>query len=186
MMVRMADTQPYRPRKRGYETMKDMLWSLGPIVVLIVAWVAFCGPQDDDVTVVDPASPIASAARGVDYDLLAPEPSDEWRTISAVVLKDGGTTTGLSLGYLTPTDAQARYVIASGSREEVLAEALGQSKPVDDPDGDATEIAGLSWVPVSTTSGRALVAEGDGFVVVVTGKASYAELRELAGSVHPA
>lgn len=184
----VADTQPYRPRKRGHESAKDMLWSLIPIVIAVIAFVYFCGPSEDQVTTVDPQVDISSAAREVDYSLVAPASlADKWQATSSVLVRDDDDrVSGLSIGYLTPDGATARYVISSGSRAAVLERALANADVVEDPDGAPTELAGLSWVPVSTTGGRAMVAEGEGFVAVVSGTAAYAELRELAGSLQPA
>lgn len=181
----MADTQPYRPRKRGYESAKDMLWSLIPIVVLVMAFVYFCGPRSQDATTVDPRPDITSVARAVDYPFVAPlSLSKQWKPTASTALKDDdGAMIGLSIGYLTPADDQARFVVSTGTREAVLKTALANAKPVTDPDGAAAELGELSWVPVRTSAGRALVAEGDGFIAVVAGTASYAELRELAGAV---
>ncbi|MFV0535167.1 MAG: DUF4245 domain-containing protein [Cumulibacter sp.] len=182
----MADTQPYRPRKRGYETIRDMLWSLIPIVVLILGFVYFCGPGDE-VTRVDPAGDIRAAADAVSYDLYAPHDlPDAWAPTSSVLLRDDDedkTILGLSIGYVTPDEDYARFVISSQGREETIDTALANANVIDDPDGEPAEMAGLTWVPMSTSAGRALVAEGSGFVVVIAGTAEYSELRELAGSV---
>jgi hypothetical protein len=184
----VADTQPYRPRKRGYETIRDMLWSLIPIVVLILAFVYFCGPGDEP-TRVDPTTDITSAADFVPYEMYAPaDLSDAWAPSSSVLLRDDSedkTILGVSIGYVTPNDDYARFVISSEGREETIDRALADASVLTDPDGPAAEMGGLSWIPVSTSAGRALVAEGSGFVAVVSGTASYSELRELAGSVKP-
>lgn len=183
----MADTQPYRPRQRGFETLRDMLWSLVPIVVLVIAFVYFCGPSE--VTRVDPSSDISSAAREVDYPLHAPQAlTDDWAPSSSVLVRaddEDRTVIGLSIGYVTPEDEYARFVISAESRDATLQRALGEAEVVTDPDGVAADMGQHSWVPVRTTTGRALVAEGSGYVVVVTGTASYEELRELAGAVQP-
>lgn len=184
----MADTQPYSPRKRGYETIKDMLWSLIPIVVLVLAFAYFCGPGDD-VTRVDPAGDIAGAAAVVPYQMHAPQGlADSWAPSSSVMLRDDSAekaVVGVSIGYVTPQDSFARFVISSQNRQQTLDRALADASVRTDPDGTPTELNGLQWVPVSTSAGRALVAEGPGFVAVVSGTASYGELRELAGAVKP-
>lgn len=184
----MADTQPYRPRKRGYETFRDMLWSLVPIVVLVLAFVYFCGPGDQ-VTRVDPATDVNSAAGVVPYQMHAPASLvDAWAPSSSVLLRDDSadeSILGVSIGYVTPDDDFARFVISSEGRQATIDRALADASVRTDPDGTPTQLGDLSWVPVSTSAGRALVAEGSGFVVVVSGTASYAELRELAGSVKP-
>lgn len=184
----MADTQPYRPRNRGYETIRDMLWSLVPIIVLILAFVYFCGPGDE-VQRVDPTTDVTSAARIVPYQMHAPEDlAEAWAPSSSVLLRDDSedeTVLGVSIGYVTPDDDFARFVISSEGRQETIDRALADADVLTDPDGTVAEMGGLQWVPVATSAGRALVAEGDGFVVVVSGTASYSELRELAGSVKP-
>lgn len=184
----MADTQPYRPRKRGYETIRDMLWSLVPIVVLVLAFVYFCGPSDEPNRV-DPAVDITSAAGVVPYEMRAPANLTEaWAPSSSVLLRDDSeekTVLGVSIGYVTPDDDYARFVISSESRSQTIDRALADASVLTDPDGTPTEMGGLDWVPVSTSAGRALVAEGPGYVVVVSGTAAYSELRELAGSVQP-
>ncbi|WP_153504271.1 DUF4245 domain-containing protein [Cumulibacter manganitolerans] len=182
----MADTQPYRPRKRGFESFKDMMWSLIPIVVLVLGFVYFCGPRDSQVSTVDPRGDVRGAAQVVGYPLVAPDSlSEDWRSTASTLLRKDGDVVGVSIGYRTPKDQLARYVISSGTRDEVIGTALADAKVRTDPDGSAVELAGLGWVPVRTTAGHALVAQGEGFVAVVAGTASYAELRELAGAVQP-
>lgn len=165
-----------------------MLWSLIPIVVLVLAFVYFCGPGDE-VTRVDPTTDVSSAAGNVPYAMHAPQNlSDAWAPSSSVLLRsddEDQTILGVSIGYVTPDDDYARFVISSENRTATIGRALAEASVLTDPDGSPTELSGLSWVPVSTSAGRALVSEGSGFVMVVSGTASYAELRELAGSVQP-
>lgn len=165
-----------------------MLWSLIPIVVLVLAFVYFCGPGDE-VTRVDPTTDISGAAGAVPYQMHAPaDLSDAWAPSSSALLRaddQDRTILGVSIGYVTPGDDYARYVISSEGRQQTLDRALADASVLTDPDGTPTELGGLAWVPVSTSGGRALVAEGTGFVAVVSGTATYTELRELAGSVEP-
>ena len=192
----MADTQPYRPKKRGYETAGDMLRSMLPIVIIVLVFAAFCVPRGSQRDPrIDPAPDIIAAADAVDFDVVAPEGlSDEWVATSSRLLRagdsEGGDPEGLSIGYVSPQEDYALFTIRQGLRAEVLATAVKPAEVTEDPAGDPLELAGRQWVPITTSEGDGYVnvtGEGENAVVIVlSGTADAAELRELAGSLAPA
>lgn len=189
----MADTQPYRPKKRGYETAGDMLRSMLPIVIIVLVFAAFCVPRGSQRDPrIDPAPDITAAADAVDFEVVAPEGlSQEWVPTSSRLLRAGdseaGDPEGLSIGYVSPQEDYALFTIRQGLRAEVLATAVKPAEVTEDPAGDPLELAGRQWVPITTSEGEGYVnvtGEGENAVVIVlTGTADAAELRELAGSL---
>ncbi|GAB3305547.1 DUF4245 family protein [Epidermidibacterium keratini] len=192
----MADTQPYRPKKRGYETAGDMLRSMLPIVIIVLVFAAFCVPRGSQRDPrIDPSVDITSAAQAVDFEVVAPDGlSDEWVPTSSKLLRAGdaesGQPNGLSIGYISPAEDYALFTIRQGLRAEMLSAAVDPADVTKDPAGDPVEIAGREWTPITTSEGDGYVnVSGEGetaVVIVLSGTADAAELRELAGSLAPA
>lgn len=189
----VADTQPYRARKRGSETATDMARSLIPVTILILLFVAFCAPKGGDpVRVVDTSDDIRSAAEFLDFPLPAPSGlAKQWRPTSSGLLRDstavGAAPVGLSIGYVTPKDTFARYSVRQGTPSVVLRQSVDSADIRDNPSGPTVEIGGRTWTPFTTSGGRGYYsATGTGsssVVLVVAGGAADAELRTLAGSL---
>ena len=172
-------------KKRGRETVRDMLLSLAVVLAVVIVIFVFTRPTGDDaVKVVDPDPTIRAATAAADYDLVAPRGLvADWRTTSATFDTDGETggetETELRLGYVTPADDFALYVQSDRSYDEVLEQELR------DPEQTGEEtIAGESWERYRTRGDElALVHRHPDSTLVVTGNASLAELRELAESI---
>lgn len=189
----MADTQPYRPKKRGFETAKDMAWSLGPILVLVVVFAYFIFPSGGDaVRVVDASSDISNMAEYADFPIIAPSGlSKQWRPTSSNLLRDDASSdsppTGLTIGYVTPEDKFARFTIQKGARSKIVQSAVNGADVTKDPDGEAITVNGRQWTPITTSKGGGFVnVQGSGataIVTVVAGGASTAELSALVTSL---
>lgn len=194
-MACVADTQPYRPRKRGFETMADMLRSLVPIAIVVLGLAYFCDARGGDaVHTIDPTGDIVSAAQYGDFAVVAPKGlSKGWRPTSSGLLRndnsDTGTPVGLTIGYVTPKTQFARFTVRLGDPQIVLYKSVDDASIDKMPSGDPVVINGQSFIPFDTNKGRGLYATtGTGEMSVSTilvGSASMAELTELAKSLQP-
>lgn len=169
-------------------TAGNMLRSLVPLVVIclvIVAWTAFRQSEDVGVREVDPASTVQLAAARASYQVLVPTGLDEgYRTTSARTdagNADTGDPVTLELGYLTPLEEYAGFVVSDDRSADPVAAVL------DDAEGtDTVELGGRTWTRSTTTRGeRLLYAEQDGLTVLVTGSAGDEELETIAAAVRP-
>jgi hypothetical protein len=168
---------------------KNMLRSLAPLVLICLAlvwWNALRAPSGDPVREVDPSSTVQLAAARADYPLLVPAGlSDDFRPTSARTdagdAAEGDPVT-LELGYLTPSEEYAGFVVSDdpegGPLRAVLAGATEEG---------TVDVAGQTWTRSTTEDGEtALSREVDGDVtVVVTGSASDDELETVASAVRP-
>jgi hypothetical protein len=166
----------------------NMIRSLVPLVVLcllLVAWQAFRASEEETVREVDPASTVRLAAQRADYPLVAPTGlPEDYRPTSARTdagLAAEGDPVTLEIGYLTPSEEYAGFVVSDDLRAEPVSDVLDGStgeEPVD--------VHGEPWTRVTTERGEtALTREDGGVVVVVTGSASDDELRAVAAAVSP-
>ena len=166
----------------------NMLRSLLPLVViclLIVAWTTWRQSGDERVQTVDPSSTIQLADARADYPVLAPAGlPDDYRVTSARTdagKAEEGDTVTLEIGYLTPSDEYAGFVVSddpgAGPVVDVVADGEEQGE---------VEIRGETWQQLTTGRGEtAFVREVDGLTVAVTGSASDDELRTVAAAVEP-
>lgn len=169
----------------GKLTWANMLRSLLPLVVIVLALAYFCSPQDQDPVVeIDPSNSISYAASLTEISLPVPELAESWRPTSVDVT---GPTDGqrgpvtLTIGYVTPSVEFARYIVSTDPSSELIEDLLtdGQSA------GEA-RLAGQTWEEFTTSRGEPLYLRNDGELrLVVTGSASQDELSTLAGSLTP-
>lgn len=170
-----------RDRPRGFETVGDMVRSLGLVLVLVALFMlGLPRPHREAVTVVDYSLELAQARRAAPYPVLAPSGlSPRWRATSVRLSGEGGATRW-HLGFVTPDDEYAALEQSNeGGDFEARMTAAGA------PDGTSS-VAGRGWERRLRTSKeqRSLVLRSGGVVTIVTGTASYAELEALAASLH--
>jgi hypothetical protein len=164
----------------------NMLRSLLPLVViclLIVAWVAFRQSGDVGVRTVDPSTSVQLAAARAGYPVSAPAGlDDDYRPTSARTdagnAGDGDPVT-LEIGYLTPSEEFAGFVVSDDPRAAPLVDVLGGAV-----EKGTVDIAGESWTRSTTEQGEtALSRQADGATVVVYGSAPDDELTTVAAAV---
>ena len=87
----------------------------------------------------------------------------------------------LEIGYVTPSEEFAGFVVSDDRRADAVASVL------DDAVQEGTaDLGGQPWTRSTTEKGEtALSRESDGVVVVVTGSASDDELETVAAAVAP-
>jgi hypothetical protein len=166
----------------------NMVRSLLPLVViclLLVGWQAFRSGPDVGVRTVDPSSTVQLAAARAGYEVLVPTGLDEdYRSTSARTdagdAREGDPVT-LEIGYLTPSEEFAGFVVSDDRGADPVAAVLDGAQ-----DRGTVDVGGESWTRSTTADGEtALTREADGVTVLVTGSAPDEELRTVAESVRP-
>lgn len=170
-------------RARGFETVGDMVRSLG-LVVAVVAVLVFLGsrPNPEAVKVVDYQRQVQAAERVAPYDVLAPHGlPPRWRATSARLrVSEDRRVADLHIGFVTPSDAYAALEESNAPAAAFVAKETKQGVV----DGTLA-VAGRTWEKRRREAGdeRSLVLRTADVTVVVTGTASYDELARLAASL---
>ncbi|GHE14305.1 hypothetical protein GCM10011381_40290 [Klenkia taihuensis] len=170
-------------------TAANMVRSLLPLTVIVLALVGLTSLRQNDVDPVrevETTSGTQLAAARASFPLLVPQGlPDDWRATSITTDAGDATEAGdpvtLSIGYVTPDEEYAGFVIGDEPRAEDLARVL------DGRSGDTpVEIGGEEWTQTTTARGEtAYLLDAEGATVAVTGSATDDELRTLAASVQP-
>ena len=168
----------------------NMVRSLLPLVLIclvIVWWTSFRQSADvQPVREIDPTPTVDLAAARASYPIVFPQRlEDGYRPTSART--DAGAATAeddpvtLEIGYVTPSEEFAGFVVSDDRRADAVASVL------DDAVQEGTaDLGGQPWTRSTTEKGEiALSRESDGVVVVVTGSASDDELETVAAAVAP-
>jgi hypothetical protein len=166
----------------------NMARSLLPLVLIclaLVGWAALRQTPEDPVTEVDPASSVRLSAERADYDVLVPTGlPDAYRPTSARTNAGGaedGEPVTLEIGYYTPAEEFAGYVISDDGEAAPLRRVLDGAE-----EQGAEELGGREWARRSTARGETAYVFEDGDVTaVVFGSAGDDELAEVAASVEP-
>jgi Protein of unknown function (DUF4245) len=166
----------------------NMVRSLLPLVVIclvIVAWTAFRQSGDVGVRTVDPSTSVQLAAARAAYPVSAPAGlDDDYRPTSARTDAGNageGDPVTLEIGYLTPSDEFAGFVVSDDPRAAPLADVLDGAV-----EEGTVDIGGESWTRSTTEQDEtALSREVEGATVVVHGSASEEELETVAAAVEP-
>lgn len=175
-----------RAQKFNAANMVRSLLPLTVIVLVVVGLVTLRQTPEDPVRTVETASTIQLAAARAGYELLVPQDlSDQWRptsvrTDAGDAVEDGDPVT-LQIGWFSPDDQYAGYVVTDDSGADAVTDVL------DDATAEGTsELGGRTWERFTTAREEtALRFEGDGVVALVTGSAADGELETLAASVGP-
>jgi Protein of unknown function (DUF4245) len=174
--------------RAGRMTAANMLRSMLPLVViclLIVAWTAFRQSGDAGVRTVDPSTTVQLAAARASYPVLAPTGLDEGYRPTSARTDAGNAGEGdpvtLEIGYLTPGEEFAGFVVSDDRRSAPLADVLDAAE-----EQGSVDIGGRSWTRSVTEAGEtALSVEADGAIAVVFGSAEDDELETVAAAVEP-
>jgi len=183
-----ATAVPAADSRAGKFTSANMVRSLLPLTVIMLVLVGVTALRqnpEDPVRVVDPGPSIALAAERAGYPLLVPQglPA-EWRTTSVrtdAVNGAPGDPVTLEIGWLTPAEEYAGFVISDGEDVDPLDDVL------DDATDDGTaQIGGRTWDRRTTERGETALTRTEGeATLLVTGSASDTELETLAAAVAP-
>lgn len=171
-------------RKRGRESVGDMVRSLG-LVTLFVAGLLLLLPhhRQQSVKVVDYATDLQTARRTAGYRVLAPEAlPPRWRATSSrvTVAEQAGGPVAFHLGFVTPTDRYAALEEGDGDPAAFLTARAGDKLAR----LNSVDVGGQSWEQVRNGKGVVFLVRSVGRAsVVLGGGAELAELEALAGSL---
>ncbi|WP_016700625.1 DUF4245 domain-containing protein [Actinoalloteichus spitiensis] len=183
-------TGPPAPRSRAQQSTRDLLLSMLPLLLVLLALtglVGMCsfspgGPSvDPEVGArADPEGDLRRAVSTVDLAVREPDLTEEWRVNNVRVSQLGGrgtAATALRVGYLTPDGRYLRLSQSDAEEADLVAFETGV-----DPAGLGTvEAGGLTWVRYAgQRDEEAWTTELDGQRLLLTGSADEPEFRELA------
>ncbi|MGK5114779.1 DUF4245 domain-containing protein [Geodermatophilus sp. CPCC 205506] len=185
-----APTPPSSPAVQRANRMSaaNMIRSLAPLVLiclLIVAWVSFRQSAVEPVRGIDPTSTVQLAAARASYPLVVPTAlPDGYQPTSARTdagQAEAGDPVTLEIGYLTPAEEFAGFVVSDDARVDAVTGVLGGAE-----EEGTVDLDGETWTRGTTQRGEtALWREADGVTVLVTGSAVDDELETVAGAVEP-
>jgi Protein of unknown function (DUF4245) len=178
-----------RPRGPG-RSFTGLLWSLIPILIVVVLLVFWQKGSPSPVATVDPGPDVAYAQRISPVPLPAPGPLPAtWRATSSTVDAPNAdpaqadqprrSPVTLTIGYLTEDDHFAEVVVGDRAVDTLVSQAEpGATK-------DSTVIVGtVRWDTYRNQRGEQVLAGTVGRAgVVVTGDASGTDLAALAATV---
>jgi hypothetical protein len=166
----------------------NMLRSLLPLVLgclLVVGITAVRQNPEDPIREVDTTSAERAVSQLASYPLLVPRGlPDDWRPTS--VRTDAGQASAgdpvtLQIGWYTPGEEFAQYVISDDAEAPALTDVL-----TDATQEGTRQVDGVAWQQLSTERGETALTRAEGTAtLVVTGSASDDELATLAGSLEP-
>jgi hypothetical protein len=164
----------------------NVLRSMLPLVLIclaIVWWTNLRQSSDVGVRTVDPSSTVQLAAARAGYQLLLPTGLDEDYLVTSARTDAGNAGDGdpvtLEIGYLTPAEEYAGFVISDDPRADAVAAVLDGAA-----EQGTVDVGGQTWTRSTTERGEAALSrEVDGVTVLVTGSASDEELEAVAAAV---
>jgi hypothetical protein len=169
-------------------TPANMIRSLLPLTVLILVIVGVTAVRqnpEDPVREVETGPSIALAAERAAYPLLVPQGLPEgWRPTSVrtdAVDGAAGDPVTLEIGWFTPAEEYAGYVISDGDDVDPLDDVLDDST-----DEGTTQVGDVTWERRTTERGETALTRTEGTAtLLVTGSAPDEELETLAAAVGP-
>jgi hypothetical protein len=168
----------------------NMVRSLLPLVLIclgIVWWTNVRqGPDVQPVRTVDPTSAIDLAVARASYPIVVPQglgkgyrPTSA-RTDAGKASKKGDPVT-LEIGFVTPSDEFAGFVVSDDRRADPVAAVLDKAE-----EHGSVDVGGTAWTRSTTQKGETVLSREDGGVIVaVSGSASEKELETVAAAVAP-
>jgi hypothetical protein len=176
-------------RRRGFETVGDMVRSLAVVLAIVLAiGLLTIRTSNETVRTIDYENELTSARSAAPYPLYAPAGLTGWRATS--VRFDAGGDTGAPtvwhLGFYTPDERYAAIDESNGPTEDFVR-LITQSAATT---GTTATFGDLTWVRYdgggaagTDDETRGLVHLDDGVTVIVSGSADWPELEALAGAL---
>jgi hypothetical protein len=179
-------------RRRGQETIRDMVLSLAVVAIGVLLFAVFLPRGGTAVKVVETAQPVQEFARHAPYGTLAPRglPS-YWKATSVRAVSPGASPSGanvaeLSIGYVVDQHPRTFARLDETNAPDGVDRLLGERAPA-----RPVVIAGRSWDSRPDDSGHnALTRTVNGATVIVSdgggkGGATMAQLSALAAALAP-
>jgi hypothetical protein len=171
-------------RRRGRETVGDMVRSLA-LVLVVVAVLVLLTLRDEPkarITPIDYTATLGEIRAQAAYDVLAPAGlGSGWRATSARATSEGKATSW-HLGLVTPAGRYAAVEQSDGSRRTFVdTVAQGSHR------AGTVRIGGVAWTRLEggQPEQRALLRTSGGATTLVAGSGSWPELERLARSLRP-
>jgi hypothetical protein len=170
-------------------TAANMVRSLLPLVVivlLVAGWTAFRqGPDENPVKPIDPSSTVQLAAARASYPVQVPTGLPGGYRPTSARTDAGNAQRGarvtLEIGYVTPEDQYAGFVISDNPSADAVTAVLKAAQQK-----GTVDVGGQTWTRSTTSRGETALSQTvGGVVVLVSGSASEQELETVAGSVRP-
>ncbi|TFV83291.1 DUF4245 domain-containing protein [Blastococcus sp. CT_GayMR16] len=167
----------------------NMVRSLLPLVVIclvIVAWTTFRqSPDVDPIREIDPATTVDLAAARASYPIQYPQGLGKDYVPTSARTDAGAASEGdpvtLEIGYVTPSEEFAGFVVSDDRRAEPLAKVLDGAQAQ-----GTVDVEGRSWTRSTAQNGETVLSREDGVAIVaVSGSASDEELETVAAAVEP-
>jgi hypothetical protein len=168
----------------------NMARSLLPLLLIclgIVWWTSFRqGPDVQPVRTVDPTSVIDLAVARASYPIVVPQGlAKNYRPTSARTdagkASEKGDPVTLEIGYVTPSEEFAGFVVSDDRRADPIAQVLDGAQ-----EHGSVDVGGRSWTRSTSQRGETVLSREDGGVIVtVSGSASEKELETVAAAVGP-
>jgi hypothetical protein len=166
----------------------NLLRSMLPLVLICLAvvwWTTLRQSGDVGVRTVDPSTTVQLAAARAGYPVLVPDGLGEDYLVTSARTDAGNAGEGdpvtLEIGYLTPAEEYAGFVVSDDPRADAVASVLDGAR-----EQGTVDLGGQTWTRSTTEKDEtALSRESDGVTVVVTGSASDDELEDVAAAVRP-
>lgn len=170
-------------KKRGLETVRDMVFSLGAVGIVVVLLLLFGRHSEQDpVKPIDYTLQFQQASQVAPYPLLAPEGLPErWRATSADFDGVDPAQTTWHIGFINPAEEYAAVEQTNGTPDAFVKDKGKNGKA-----GGAFDVAGEPWKSYEGPKYRSLVRVQNGVTTVVTGTATYQDLATLAAALRPA
>ena len=176
-------------KPRGFETVNDMVRSLSVVGVFVmflflVVWWQRPEAQGPITRVVDVPGVFQAASIGSSFTLWEPQglttswqPTSAWADAAATSEYHGLV---VHVGYLTPAGSYAEVRQTDGDRAAALDDWTNGARRTGEID-----VSGRTWLRYESADRKALVVTDGAVTRVVTGKADWPELQQLAASLEP-
>jgi Protein of unknown function (DUF4245) len=168
------------------------LSALGCLVAAAVVVVAIPAPHAAEPVTISYRADLAALTRLAPYPAVTPAglPAS-WQPVSSGLTvggADGAGTVTWQLGYMTPDGALASLAESNAYAGAFVRRMTNNGRVLSSPQPAPARLDGQAW-NLSATPARGqrsmYLTSPAGFTVVVTGNASWAELRVLAASLRP-
>lgn len=174
--------QPAAPAARRLRpTVRNMVWSLIPLIALIVIFIVIFQPGQQPVQTVNPKPDLDYATHQMGAPVPAPQGlSGKWRpTSSDMGTPNAAHQSNVEVGYLTPKNEYAKFVESNRPVAALVRNVVAGSSQ-----RGTVAVDGRTWTRYRTSRGEIAIAVQRGRIsAVVTGSAGLGELTTLAGSL---
>ena len=166
-------------RRRGQETVGDMLRSLAVVGLGVLLFIAFIPRHHHSaVHTIDYSTDLSAARHAANYHVLAPVALPKgWRATSVRIAHDKAGHVEFHLGFVTPHNQYAEIEESDADVAAFVQQQLGSgTRQVANPAGQWQELRGAKGE-------LALLSATGQPTVIVTGSAKLPELTTLASSL---